>query len=217
VDAETVRQHWPAILDAVVRQSRVAWLQLSNATVHSLEDGVLVIGFTREGEAKGFAARGSDQELTGALADVLGVKLRVRALAGVPAGSQPASSRPRVADSAPAGGAPAGSGPAGSAHAGGNPAAGGPGQAAQAGAASGTGGEGTGPARRGAGARRAPGSQSGPASRAPQPRRSAPPEDDWPDEPSGPEDSAPAPPALSGMDLIARQLGGQVIEEIDGE
>ncbi len=37
------------------------------------------------------------------------------------------------------------------------------------------------------------------------------------DEPLGPEDSAPAPAALTGMDLIARQLGGQIIEEIDGD
>jgi hypothetical protein len=35
-------------------------------------------------------------------------------------------------------------------------------------------------------------------------------EEPWPD-----EGGSPAEPALSGMELIARQLGGQVIEEIE--
>jgi DNA polymerase III subunit gamma/tau len=49
-----------------------------------------------------------------------------------------------------------------------------------------------------------------PPKTAPAPSRAAAPADEpWPDDASGPD------AALTGMELIARQLGGQVIEEID--
>ena len=201
VDAETVRQHWAAILDAVLRQSRVAWMQLSNATVHTLEDGVLVIGFAREGEAKGFTARGSDQEMATALAEVLGVKLRVRALAGIPAAGRPGHHTAPAAAAGGAGPAPAeADAPAGTPAQPGAPA--GPGQDA---------------ARPATGGRKAGGARRGRSGSPPPPQAAPPPEDYWPDEPAGPEDSLPAPEGLTGMDLITRQLGGQIIEEIDGD
>ncbi|MBO0774210.1 MAG: DNA polymerase III subunit gamma and tau, partial [Actinobacteria bacterium] len=84
VDADTVRQRWPDILEAVKGERRVAWMLLSNATVQTVEDGVLTVGFAREGEAKGFAASGYDQDLMRVLRDMLGVPLRVRALSGLP-------------------------------------------------------------------------------------------------------------------------------------
>ena len=58
-----MRQRWPEILDAVKGQSRVAWILLSNATVDSVEDGVLTVLFARDGEAKGFSASGYDRAL----------------------------------------------------------------------------------------------------------------------------------------------------------
>ena len=51
--ADSLRQSWDAILEAVKQESRVAWMLLSNASVLSLEDGVLTLRFPREGEMKG--------------------------------------------------------------------------------------------------------------------------------------------------------------------
>ena len=87
--ADAVRPRWPDILDAVKGQSRVAWMLLSNATVHSVEDGVLTVLFARDGEAKGFAASGYDRALGSALSSVLGVTLRIRALSAARLGSTP--------------------------------------------------------------------------------------------------------------------------------
>jgi DNA polymerase III subunit gamma/tau len=87
--ADAVRPRWPDILDAVKGQSRVAWMLLSNATVHSVEDGVLTVLFARDGEAKGFAASGYDRALGSALSSVLGVTLRIRALSAAQLSSTP--------------------------------------------------------------------------------------------------------------------------------
>jgi DNA polymerase III subunit gamma/tau len=91
--ADAVRQRWPDVLDAVKGQSRVAWMLLSNATVHSVEDGVLTVLFARDGEAKGFAASGYDRALGGALGSVLGVTLRIRALSAAQLDSTPGAPR----------------------------------------------------------------------------------------------------------------------------
>jgi DNA polymerase-3 subunit gamma/tau len=97
--ADAVRPRWPDILDAVKGQSRVAWMLLRNATVHSVEDGVLTVLFARDGEAKGFAASGYDRALGGALSSVLGVTLRIRALSAAQLGS--ALGAPRSAHGGP--------------------------------------------------------------------------------------------------------------------
>ena len=81
VDAAALRERWPMILDAVKHQKRVAWLLLSNASVDTLQDGVLTLRFTREGEAKGFSGSGYDQELGRVLQNMLGISPRVRAVA----------------------------------------------------------------------------------------------------------------------------------------
>ena len=91
--ADGVRQRWPEILDAVKGQSRVAWMLLSNATVHSVEDGALTVLFARDGEAKGFSASGYDRALGSALTSVLGVSLRIRALSAAQLGSTPDAPR----------------------------------------------------------------------------------------------------------------------------
>jgi hypothetical protein len=66
---------------------------LSNATVHSVEDGVLTVLFARDGEARGFAASGYDRALGSALNSVLGVTLRIRALSAAQLGSTPGAPR----------------------------------------------------------------------------------------------------------------------------
>src|SRR5262249_894169 len=100
-------------------ERRVAWMLLNDASVDSLEGGVLTVAFAKEGQAKGFAASGHDQVLTGVLATMLGLKVRVRAVVGFASGSH--SARPAPADPPPrtgASGRPAGPGSAGSGSAG---------------------------------------------------------------------------------------------------
>ena len=98
IDTDTLRQRWPDVLEAVKSERRVAWMLLNDASVDSLEGGVLTVAFAREGQAKGFAASGHDQVLTGVLATMLGLKVRVRAAVGTVSGSHSA----RPAPAAPA-------------------------------------------------------------------------------------------------------------------
>src|SRR4029077_9432949 len=102
VDAEALRQRWPEILDAVRSEKKVAWMLLNTASVQELESGVLTIAFPSEGNARGFASSGHDQVLTGALTALLGLNVRVRAVAGAPlAASTPAGSTPAAGRAAP--------------------------------------------------------------------------------------------------------------------
>ncbi len=162
LSAEVVRQRWPEILEAVKGQRRVAWMLLSNATVHSVEDSVLTVLFAREGEAKGFSGSGYDRDLIGALSSVLGTTLRIKALSAAQLAATPGAARSRH---------------------------GGPDELSA----------------------RAPSVVQPPE----------PPHDASPPRTLSPEaqlDSAPvAPPSagLTGMDLIKRELGGQIIAEID--
>ena len=66
---------------------------LSNATVHSVEGGVLTMLFPREGDAKGFVASGCDRDLVSVLTSVLGLKLRIRAMSAAQLASTPGAPR----------------------------------------------------------------------------------------------------------------------------
>ena len=250
IDADALRQRWPDVLEAVKSERRVAWMLLNAASVDSLEGGVLTVAFAREGQAKGFAASGHDQVLTGVLATMLGLNVRVRAAVGTVSGSH--SARPAPADPAPrtgasgradgpgaagAGAARAGAAGAGAAGPGGAPDrpggavdrpdgfAGGPGTAGGMQGSMGTPSAGfqAHPGRGGSGGRS--GSGRGAAGGASSPRPPGPrsgsgtsaagdpaaPEEEWPDD-AGP---APGGAGPTGMELIERQLGGTIIEEID--
>ena len=172
--ADSLRQNWGAVLEAVKRERRVAWILLSNASVRSLEDGLLTLGFPRDGDLKGFTTSGCDADLKRVLSTGFGLNVMVKGVTGADPGASPGRS-----------GGPGGPGPV---------AAGGTGDA---GAAA--------PARS-------------------RPRHDEPPPDDIasdefapddipPDEPD--DDRTPVVPELTGMDLIQRELGGQVIGEID--
>ena len=43
--ADSLRKNWDAVLEAVKQERRVAWMLLSNASVLSLEDGILTLRF----------------------------------------------------------------------------------------------------------------------------------------------------------------------------
>jgi DNA polymerase-3 subunit gamma/tau len=238
VDADTLRQRWPEILDAVREERKVAWILLRNTSVESFEGGMLTVAFPKEGEARGFAGSGHDQVLIGTLAAMMGVTVRVRAVASGPGGpggrggpgapgsppsppAGPSSAGPPAsgpsaapddpppADGAPVpGGRPSPSGRAGPGEDAASPPSapdnGNPGRpAGNAGAV-----PGERPARRASSAQ-GPGGQRGRRGADPSRPQAAPAEEQWPDDATGPG------AGLSGMELIRRQLGGRVIEEID--
>ena len=175
---DSLRQSWPAILDAVKQESKVAWMLLTNASVLSLEDGILTLRFPRDGEMKGFSVSGHDAILKRVLSTDFGLNATIKGVAGGDVAAQ--AGRPGTGAPAPA---------------------------------------------------RPPAVRRDPI---PAPSESAPPEftgpdlaepydepDDMPpgdsleDEPS-PDDRAARNAELTGMDLIQRELGGQVIGEFEG-
>jgi DNA polymerase III subunit gamma/tau len=180
-DAELIRERWPEILEAVKRQSKVAWVQLSSSTVDTLDDGVLTLRFEREGEAKGFSARRSDEDLGRVLEQMLGITPQIRAIAGAGAGPGEAAQ----------GGGPAAAPASGPAH----ERSGAPRPARETAEPA----PGRGPRRGQAGS-----GGSDPAGQAHAGE-------------AGEAGDAPGAAALTGMDLIARTLGGRVIEETGGD
>jgi DNA polymerase III subunit gamma/tau len=82
--AGSLRERWPEILEAVKRERRVAWLLLSHAAPDSLQDNVLTLRFTKEGEARGFAGSDYEQGLRQVLERTLGISPKVRAIVGEP-------------------------------------------------------------------------------------------------------------------------------------
>jgi DNA polymerase-3 subunit gamma/tau len=78
--AETVSRNWQAILDAIKRERRVAWMLLSNASVHSLEGNILTLRFARDGDVKGFTSSGCDADLQRVLSGQFGLNVKIRAL-----------------------------------------------------------------------------------------------------------------------------------------
>ena len=216
VDADLLRARWPEVLEAVRRDRKVAWILLTNATVAALDDGVLTIEFAREGEAKGFASSGHDKLLGQVLQAMFGISPQIRAAARNP-GSGPSGPR-----GGPGGGPGAGGGPAGGGGGGGSPA---PGPAGSAGPG---------------GATAASDPAAPQASADPRPAWADDPPPTWDDPSEGwdPDDDpadarppAPLPPGAgragrpgqppqaakpAAVDLIERELGGRVIEDIGG-
>jgi DNA polymerase-3 subunit gamma/tau len=170
------------VLEAVKPVRRVAWMLLRNATVQSLDDGVLTLRFAREGDVKGFTGSGCDADLQRVLADSYGLKVHIKAVtgAGAPPGPGEGQDFPSSLTVPPQQQAqqeePAQAGP--------RPAA---------------------PAR-----------QTAPRQPAPPPPPEPSPEvdDGDPFDVTDPDASA-GEDALTGMDLIRRELGGRVIDEID--
>ena len=161
--ADALGKNWDVVVEAVRQESRVAWMLLHNASVVSLEDGILTLRFPKEGEMKGFSVSGHDAVLKRVLSADFGLDVTVRGVTGADAGDRQARSA----------------------------AAPGPGQAPEA------------PPR----SRPRPGQPSA-AQIPPDETDDAP-----PDEPD--VDSVPRGSELTGMDLIQRELGGQVIGEIE--
>ncbi|MFG2465453.1 DNA polymerase III subunit gamma and tau [Streptomyces canus] len=197
------RQLWPNILEAVKNRRRFTWILLSqNAHVAGFDGTTLQLGFVNAGARDNFASSGSEEVLRQALGEQFNVQWKIEA----------------VIDPSGGGGAPPASG---GFNGGGGGGYGGGGS---------TGGYGTGgTAGYGAPAPQAPSSplptpastaRSTPApAPAPAPQRSAPEPPPVSIEDDIPEDDDPDlnEAALSGRELIVRELGATVVEEITNE
>ncbi|MEV5374571.1 DNA polymerase III subunit gamma and tau [Streptomyces nondiastaticus] len=209
-DPNQVRQMWPAILDAVKNRRRFTWIVLSqNAEVVGFDGTTLQVGFANAGARDSFANSGSEEVLRQAIGDVYQgqVQWKIELVVGGAGAGAPAG--------APAGGFGAGFSSGGFSGAGYAPQA--PAHAAPRAAAA--------PAPAAsqpqAGQQnqyQAPASPTPPppppsqAYREPEPPPVAP-EDDMPAEDDPDLDET----ALTGHDLIVRELGATVIEEIANE
>ncbi|TJZ42904.1 DNA polymerase III subunit gamma and tau, partial [Streptomyces piniterrae] len=228
--AAQVRQLWPEILDAVKGRRRFTWILLSqNAQVSGFDGTTLQIGFPNAGARDSFANGGSEDVLKDVLAEKFQLQWRVEAIVDPSGGANP-----------PAGGAPrsggGGFGGGGGGFGGGAPAA--PqqsapqqpprqsapapesgGQYGQGGGQSGGGAAGGSQGARMAREAVAPSASGGGQSAAaaePSYTPEPPPmsiEYDMPAE----DDPDLVDSALSGHDLIVRELGATVVEEYNNE
>jgi len=215
-NADVIRARWPDILAAVQSKRKVAWIQLSNASVESYADGVLTLAFAQPGFAHGFQTGGYDQDLSQVLAAMFGKSPQIKTTV--------------LASDRPAGGGSASGGSKGGARTGGGRAdtaaetAPSTSQAPRQGEQrEGYRGDNRDHDRDGNRGERPGGggaNQSRPASRQ---RAAASKRQDYrPGQASAgaggdPEPSdLPAPDMLTGTGLIERELGGRIIQEIDG-
>ncbi|HEY1702547.1 MAG TPA: DNA polymerase III subunit gamma and tau [Trebonia sp.] len=224
VSTESIQQDWPQVLDMIKSKRRVAWMMLQNASVVSLDENILMLRFPRQGDVKGFAAGQYDKLLEQALESRYGKKLVVRASSGPdtgpggggrrgPAGRGPAPSAPVSPVPAPAAApAPPAPAPAAPASPEPGPATGGPGTGgvpwpdapADDEPSPGAGGVG--------GAEGAPPSWARGEEAGERPRAV----DDSDFDPNAEDSSSGSfAPELTGVGLVQKELGGEVIAEFE--
>ncbi|MFI6810301.1 DNA polymerase III subunit gamma and tau [Streptomyces luteogriseus] len=202
------RMLWPNILEAVKNRRRFTWILLSqNAQVAGFDGTTLQLGFVNAGARDNFLSSGSEDVLRQALGEQFNVQWKIEAVVDPSGGSAP----------------PAPGGPSGFGGGGGHNTGGGGGYNA---------GGGTATAQRPAPAQSAPpatptqqssspapASTPAPAPVASVPQPSAPPQRHVSAEEDIPEDDDPDldESALSGQELIVRELGATVVEEFTNE
>lgn len=221
LDVAAVRRAWPDVLEDVKHRRRVAWMILiGDVGVADVDERSLTLSFAKEGDRKGFSSSGSDCVLQQALQAVLGLRPEIRTITGssggqsgdiprdpAPAGfggetQPPASPAPGASESVPEPGEPGESsgapapedGPASAPPDGGGSPSGAPGPSGDASAG--------GDPRERDGDSRPP--REAPRTEAPRTEVSRP--------GTGAQSGGTS---LSGMALIERELGAQVIEEFD--
>ena len=205
--AETLRQGWDGVLEALKAKRRVAWMLLSNASVVSLDEGVLTLRFPRQGDVKGFQSSGYEDLLKQVLQARFGVNVVVRAVSG---GDPPPGERRRQGPGpvppppAPPAGQPAGARP-GETPAAADPPADAPPAAPRPAAAAPP--SAPAPPSDGAGRR---GGGTGPFGITDLP---PPPDEEF--DPDDEDMTVPAAADLTGMALVQRELGAQIIAEYE--
>ncbi|MER8037627.1 DNA polymerase III subunit gamma and tau [Streptomyces hydrogenans] len=191
--AAQVRNMWPSILEAVKNRRRFTWILLSqNAQVAGFDGTTLQLGFLNAGARDNFASSGSEEVLKAALAEQFNVQWKVEAIVDPSGGSAP----PPGAGNFSGGGGFGGGG-------GTRP----PAPPAPAPAPAPMPAPAPAPAPPVAQAASAP-APAPERQRPPQPQPVAP-EDDVPEE----DDPDLVESALSGHELIVRELGATVVEE----
>ncbi|MFD8972054.1 MULTISPECIES: DNA polymerase III subunit gamma and tau [unclassified Streptomyces] len=185
-DTAQVRNLWPQILDAVKNRRRFTWILLSqNAQVAGFDGTTLQLGFLNAGARDNFASSGSEEVLKQALAETFNVQWRVEAIIDPSGGANPPPAATGFGGGRPQAPAPAFQQAPPPA-----PAQAQPTQAFPQASAP------------------APAQAPAPAYAPPAPQPVAP-EDDVPEE----DDPDLVDSALSGHDLIVRELGATVVEE----
>ncbi|MFE4331889.1 DNA polymerase III subunit gamma and tau [Streptomyces sp. NPDC056831] len=189
--AGQVRNMWPDILEAVKNRRRFTWILLSqNAQVTGFDGTTLQIGFLNAGARDNFTSSGSEDVLKQALAERFNAQWKIEAIVD-PSGG--AGAPPQTGGGRPSAAAPAPQRPAPAPQQSYEPRpAPAPHQQPSA----------------------APAAEPVPQSySAPEPPRSVAPEDDTPEA----DDPDLVDSALSGHDLIVRELGATVVEEFTNE
>ncbi|MFG2301712.1 DNA polymerase III subunit gamma and tau [Actinacidiphila glaucinigra] len=80
-DASRVHQMWPTVLDAVKRLRKVTWILLDqNARLVGFDGSTLQIGFDNPGARDSFANRGHEEVLKQAISEALGAQWRIEAI-----------------------------------------------------------------------------------------------------------------------------------------
>jgi DNA polymerase-3 subunit gamma/tau len=82
VTVDVLRQAWPNVMEAVKAQKRVAAMIIGNASVASFDEGVLTLRFPRQGDVKGFQGGKYEDLLKQVLNTMFGVNVVVRAVTG---------------------------------------------------------------------------------------------------------------------------------------
>lgn len=83
LDVAAVRHVWPDVLEDVKTRRRVAWMiLLGDVQVADLDERVLTLAFAKEGDRKGFTSSGCDQVLQESLQHVLGTRWEIRTVTG---------------------------------------------------------------------------------------------------------------------------------------
>ncbi|MBQ1117661.1 DNA polymerase III subunit gamma and tau, partial [Streptomyces sp. C3-3] len=211
--AAQVRNMWPDILEAVKSRRRFTWILLSqNAQVAGFDGTTLRIGFLNAGARDNFASSGSEEILKQALVERFNAQWRIEAVidtsggGGTPPGpgtgagrpapqyqpapaapTAPVAYEPRPQHSAPQQSAPSPQGQ----HTQPPPPSSAPPRGREA----------------------APAPESSPRSYGAEPPRNVAPEDDTPEA----DDPDLVDSALSGHELIVRELGATVVEEFTNE
>jgi DNA polymerase III subunit gamma/tau len=202
------RMLWPNILEAVKNRRRFTWILLSqNAHVAGFDGTTLQIGFVNAGARDNFASSGSEDVLRQALSEQFNVQWKIDAVVDPSGGGGAPSTGGASPSGFGSGGYGGGSGNPGGGYGGGTPA------------------QRPGPAP----APTAPPTTPNPSTSAPAPAATpttpaAQPPAPEPPPPVALEDDIPADDdpdlnesALSGYELIVRELGATVVEEIKNE
>jgi DNA polymerase-3 subunit gamma/tau len=216
---DVLRQSWHEVLENLKTGGhRVSWVLLNESNVVSLDEGVLTLRFPRPGNVKGFAGSRHEDVLKQTLHTRFGVNVVIRAISGGdpapgerrrPGPSAPSEPVPSAQPARPAQPAPA------PRAAGAEPDAGSAGPAVPASEAaadrraSGSAGNSANPGDSAGSA----GSRPTGTSRNTHPDAPFPSDDDF--DPDDENVNEPASAELTGMALVQRELGGQIIGEYE--